>query len=243
MALFPVFLAAVLLPFFLANGQDADFEVLTPTQKEVQEEIVNKHNELRRSVLPTASNMLKMKWDSKAAENAQKWADKCTYSHSDKQERTIGERSCGENLFESSDPVEWSYAIQKWYDETEDFVYGVGPKRANSMTGHYTQVVWYSSFEVGCGVAHCPNHETLNYFYVCQYCPAGNLRSSLSIPYLHGTPCASCPDHCDNGLCTNSCDYEDMYSNCKDLKDKFGCEESLIKNSCKASCNCSGKIY
>lgn len=41
----------------------------------------------------------------------------------------------------------------------------------------------------------------------------------------------------------NSCEYEDVYSNCKQLKDQVGCENNLIKNSCKAACNCSNKTY
>ncbi|KAM8777466.1 cysteine-rich secretory protein 3-like [Rhynchonycteris naso] len=227
----------------LTHMKNEDFNVLLTSKKDVQIEIVNTHNDLRRSVFPPASNMLKMEWDSKAAENAQKWADKCIFSHSKKQDRTIGERSCGENLFQSSYPVSWTSVIQNWFAEKENFVYGLGPKHADEMTGHYTQVVWYSSFKVGCGFAYCPNQETAEHLFVCQYCPAGNIRSNLSFPYLQGTPCASCPKDCDHGLCLNSCEYQDMYSNCKDLKDNFGCEESLVKNNCKGSCNCSGKIY
>lgn len=40
----------------------------------------------------------------------------------------------------SSDPTSWSAAIQSWYDESLDFVYGVGPKSPNAVVGHYTQV-------------------------------------------------------------------------------------------------------
>lgn len=39
----------------------------------------------------------------------------------------------------SSDPTSWQTVIQSWYDESEDFVYGVGAK-PNSAVGHYTQV-------------------------------------------------------------------------------------------------------
>uniref|UniRef100_A0A8C5T8U6 SCP domain-containing protein n=1 Tax=Malurus cyaneus samueli TaxID=2593467 RepID=A0A8C5T8U6_9PASS len=42
-----------------------------------QKEILEQHNEIRRSVIPTARNMLKMEWSNKAAKNAQKWADQC----------------------------------------------------------------------------------------------------------------------------------------------------------------------
>lgn len=40
----------------------------------------------------------------------------------------------------SSDPNEWSSAVQSWYEERHDFVYGVGPKSPGAVVGHYTQV-------------------------------------------------------------------------------------------------------
>ncbi|XP_036910567.1 cysteine-rich secretory protein 3-like isoform X3 [Sturnira hondurensis] len=245
MALFPalMFLAAVLLPLSPANGQDTNFDALSTTQEEVQSGIVNIHNNLRKSVSPPASNMLKMKWDSEAAANAQKWANQCIYKHSSAKNRAIGEKNCGENLFMSSSPTLWSRAIQSWFDEKDDFIYGVGPKDSSAVIGHYTQVVWYSSFLVGCGIAYCPNQRRLKYYYVCQYCSAGNIVGRKYTPYLQGPPCASCPNHCDNGLCTNTCEYEDVFSNCKSLKNQVGCENKLTKGSCKASCNCSDKIY
>ncbi|XP_032720461.1 cysteine-rich secretory protein 2-like [Lontra canadensis] len=237
-----LFLAVVLLPFFPANGQDLSFKTLLTTQKRVQEKIVNKHNELRKSVSPPASNMLKMEWSTEAAANAQKWANKCTLEHSVPEDRKTSTK-CGENLFMSSYPASWSDAIQNWYDEHHDFVYGVGPKSSNAVVGHYTQVVWYSSYHVGCGVAYCPNQKTLKYYYVCQYCPAGNLISKIHTPYLKGKTCASCPYHCVNGLCTNSCEHEDEFSNCDVLKKNNSCGHYFVKKNCKASCECEDKIY
>uniref|UniRef100_K9IWX5 Putative scp crisp: scp-like extracellular protein n=1 Tax=Desmodus rotundus TaxID=9430 RepID=K9IWX5_DESRO len=239
MVLFPelLVLAAVLLPFFPANGRDPYFDALSNTPRKVRNEIVDKHNALRRTVSPPARNMLKMKWSKRAAANAQNWANMCIYRHSEPQSRTVGEKSCGENIFMSNRPVPWSYAIQRWFDEKINFTYGEGPKYANAMIGHYTQVAWYSSFLLGCGNAYCPN-ERLAYNYVCQYCSAGNIASRKYTPYLEGKPCASCPNDCDDGLCTNSCKYEDVYSNCKDLKDQVGCTHPVTKDKCKASCKC-----
>ncbi|KAM5256478.1 cysteine-rich secretory protein 3-like [Ctenodactylus gundi] len=173
MALFQVtlLLAAVLLLPVPANGNENEaFAALSTTLPEVQKEIVNKHNELRKSVSPGASNMLKMEWSKAAAEKAQKWANQCKQAHS-QQEFRKQNTSCGENLFMSSAPMSWSTAIQEWYNEHNDFIYNVGPKTPTAVVGHYTQVVWYSSFRVGCGVAHCPN-SALKYFMVCHYCPA-----------------------------------------------------------------------
>ncbi|KAM9233153.1 cysteine-rich secretory protein 2-like [Dugong dugon] len=244
MALLPVllFLATVLLPSLPVEGKDPAFTALLTTQTSVQKEIVNKHNELRKGVSPPASNMLKMEWNREAMANAQKWANKCTLEHSSPDDRKTNTK-CGENLYMSSDPTSWSNAIQNWYDESQDFIYGVGAKGPNVAVGHYTQVVWYSSFHVGCGIAFCPDQEHLKYFYVCQYCPAGNNVSQKRTPYREGEPCASCPGNCENGLCTNSCEYEDFLSNCADLKTKAGCEHELLKEKCQATCKCENKIY
>ncbi|XP_059555638.1 cysteine-rich secretory protein 2-like [Myotis daubentonii] len=237
-----VFLAAVLIPSLPAERKDPSFSALLTTQTNIQKEIVNKHNELRKSVSPSASNMLRMEWDREATANAQKWANKCTLEHSDPEERKTNTK-CGENLYMSSDPNEWSIAVQSWFEERHDFVYGVGPKSPGAVVGHYTQLVWYSSYRLGCGIAYCPNQESLKYFYVCHYCPAGNNVSKKSTPYQQGEPCASCPNNCNNGLCTNSCEYEDLLSNCGSLKTTAGCGHELLKEKCKATCLCENKIY
>ncbi|ELK00220.1 Cysteine-rich secretory protein 2 [Pteropus alecto] len=204
MALLPgvVFLVAVLFLSSPTEGKDPAFTALLTTQSQVQREIVNKHNELRKSVSPPASNMLKMEWSREATANAQKWANKCTLEHSSAEDRKTSTK-CGENLYMSSDPTAWSNAIQNWYDESHNFVYGVGPKSSSAVVGHYTQ----------------------------------------NTPYQQGIPCASCPGNCDNGLCTNSCEYEDLLSNCDSLKATAGCDHELLKEKCKATCQCENKIY
>lgn len=52
----------------------------------------------------------------------------------------LGEKKCGENLYMSSNPTSWSHVIQSWFDEKDDFTYGVGPKYPDAVVGHYTQV-------------------------------------------------------------------------------------------------------
>ncbi|XP_020026253.1 cysteine-rich secretory protein 2-like [Castor canadensis] len=237
-----IFVITMLFPNVPAQGKDPAFAALLTTQTQVQREIVSKHNELRKSVSPPASNMLKMEWNREATGNAQKWANKCILSHSSSEDRKTRTR-CGENLYMSSDPTPWSTAIQSWFNEREGFTYGVGPKGPDVVVGHYTQLVWYSSYQIGCGIAFCPNQENLKYFYVCQYCPVGNNVSKKNTPYQQGTPCASCPGSCENGLCTNSCEYEDLLSNCDSLKQSAGCEHEVLKEKCKATCLCENKIH
>ncbi|XP_075000988.1 cysteine-rich venom protein-like [Calonectris borealis] len=216
------------------------FDALLTSKTGQQELIVNKHNTLRRGVKPTASNMMKMEWSLLAANNAQKWANQCTLSHSPADMRTTTVQ-CGENLLMSSAPFSWSDVIQAWYNEEKDFEYGTGAKTQGAVIGHYTQVVWYNSYQIGCAVAFCPTSR-YKYFYVCQYCPMGNLRSSIGTPYKKGEPCGDCPNACENGLCTNPCKYQDFFGNCRNLKILFSCSHSLVKEKCPATCRCTTQI-
>ncbi|NWU91762.1 CRIS protein, partial [Upupa epops] len=173
---------------------------LSTSNADQQHLIVDTHNALRRGVKPTASNMMKMEWSPAAANNAQKWADKCTLKHSPAILRRTTVQ-CGENLFMSSTPFPWAAVIQTWYNEEKNFEYGTGAKTQGAVIGHYTQVVWYNSNETGCAMAFCPK-SNYQYFYVCQYCPTGNILSSIKTPYKAGEPCGDCPDTCEDGLCS-----------------------------------------
>uniref|UniRef100_K7FMN6 ShKT domain-containing protein n=1 Tax=Pelodiscus sinensis TaxID=13735 RepID=K7FMN6_PELSI len=218
-----------------------DFAALSTDNEDQQREIVDKHNALRREVKPTAGNMLKMEWSTKAAENAKIWANECTLSHSPPNRRKTT-LSCGENLLMSVAPHPWSIVIQSWYNEVENFKHGIGLTKPGEDTGHFTQVVWYSSYEVGCAVAYCPE-KYFKYYYVCQYCPQTAASMKINTPYKAGTACEHCPDACDNGLCTNPCKYEDVFGNCNDLKRSPGCGYLVIRAGCHASCVCTTEIH
>uniref|UniRef100_F6U003 Cysteine rich secretory protein 2 n=2 Tax=Monodelphis domestica TaxID=13616 RepID=F6U003_MONDO len=240
MTLQPVLLCLITLLFSSSVGsQSPTFESLSTKNEAIQEEIVNKHNDLRSNVSPPAKNMLKMKWSPEAQESAQSWANKCTLEHSLVKNRTIGS-PCGENLFMSTVPMHWSKAIQAWHDEVSNFEYGKGPIDPNQPVGHYTQVVWHSSFKVGCGVAYCPD-ATYPYFFVCQYCPSGNYGTKY--PYEKGASCDKCPHSCTNNLCNNPCLYTNKFGNCEEMKNKVSCRNKYVKSNCKATCLCVNEIY
>ncbi|KFV82319.1 Cysteine-rich secretory protein 2, partial [Struthio camelus australis] len=213
---------------------------LSTSKADQQKLIVEKHNALRRGVNPPASNMLKMEWSPEVAKNAEIWANKCTLSHSPATMRKINV-TCGENLFMSPDAFSWPSAIQYWYDEVKDFKYGTGATRRGAVVGHYTQLIWYNSYQIGCAVAYCPNSR-YNYFYVCHYCPPGNNPMQIATPYKKGAKCGDCPGHCDRGLCTNPCKYQDAFTNCGNLRVLFGCNFPMVKQKCPATCKCTTQI-
>nr|XP_008536437.1 PREDICTED: cysteine-rich venom protein TEL1-like isoform X1 [Equus przewalskii]XP_023480837.1 cysteine-rich venom protein TEL1-like isoform X1 [Equus caballus] len=224
-----------------AGMSDISVSSLSTRHLSIQMEIVNTHNDMRRMVKPTASNMLKMMWNHEAAKNAEKWAKKCTLTHSSSSKRKISFAGCGENILMSSRIKSWPDVIQYFYEELKYFKYGFGRTRANVKIGHYTQLVWPTSHQLGCALAYCP-HKTLKYFYVCQYCPGGNYVKRMNTPYKKGEPCGDCPHHCDNGLCTNPCMHVNKYSNCDDLVGKHGCDTKDMMESCPATCKCPTEI-
>ncbi|KAG7476793.1 hypothetical protein MATL_G00086690 [Megalops atlanticus] len=104
---------------------------------------------------------------------AQEWADHImstqTLQHSDTEN--------GENLYyafsSSKRTLNGKEAVDSWYSEVKDYDFSKpGPSRGKPV-GHFTQVVWKSSKEVGVGLA-TDGHTV---FVVGQYSPAGNITN------------------------------------------------------------------
>jgi uncharacterized protein YkwD len=98
-------------------------------------------------------------WSASLAEGARAWAKKCKFQHSS--------GNYGENLAMGV-PLSAKQAVRMWYNEVSSYNYSTGA--FSSRTGHFTQVIWKNSTQVGCGKAQC-NGQTL---YVCRYSPPGN---------------------------------------------------------------------
>ncbi|XP_040204311.1 allurin-like [Rana temporaria] len=210
--MFPTNVFAIICLFamlHLSNGALQNYQAQSKVDKvgtwikENQNEIVRCHNDVRRKVDPPASDMSKLTWNANAAKNAQHVADLCIQKHSHPSKRIITEpfvTTCGENLYFSSAKDPWKHAVDDWFSENNEFVYGYGAKTRGDVIGHYTQVVWSDSSLVGCGYQYCPNLPYKN-IYVCHYCPAGNSDNELKKPYEKGNPCSKCKGKCENKLC------------------------------------------
>lgn len=75
----------------------------------------------------------------------------------------------GENLFDITGAAASSAEVVKaWAGEARDYDYSSNTCRARC--GHYTQVVWSGTKQVGCGVARGGGREV----WVCNYNPPGN---------------------------------------------------------------------
>jgi pathogenesis-related protein 1 len=105
-------------------------------------------------------------WSSRLARVAQEWANHLLAHH---QFAHSPHPVYGENLFSirnGSASVE--EVFQAWAEESKDYDYR--HNRCRGACGHYTQIVWGSTMEVGCAVARGGDREV----WVCDYDPPGN---------------------------------------------------------------------
>jgi uncharacterized protein YkwD len=131
------------------------------------------HNAVRCGV-ETDPAIPALSWSATVASVAQAYADQlasagCDLVHSD--------GPYGENLMAGSGQYPPEEVVAAWVSEVSCFQYG--PFDSCSCTcGHYTQVVWRESTELGCGVGSCSGGGQV---WVCNYDPPGNYLGE--VPY------------------------------------------------------------
>jgi pathogenesis-related protein 1 len=138
------------------------------------ERMLRAHNQVRATV-----EVGPLRWSASLASSAARWASHlardngCEMKHS----------GPGENLYWAS-PLKWSDGrserqqlseddvVSSWAAERVFFDYGKNTCRLGKVCGHYTQVVWRDTTEIGCARSFCPNQGQI---WVCHYRPFGNV--------------------------------------------------------------------
>lgn len=128
----------------------------------IKQEFVQRHNYYR-----SREGAVDIKWSDDLAQEAQKWvlevAKKDKMMHS--------EMKYGENIYVSTNIVSPSHVVDRWASE-KDFYHGEKLTIQNyHLFGHYTQMIWNSTIEVGCATA---VSKSGMHYWVCEYSPAGN---------------------------------------------------------------------
>jgi len=133
-------------------------------------ELLELHNVERRLIgLPDLS------WSSEIAQSAQSWANSLAASNSFKHSGTKG---VGENIAKASDRNNViAFLVGMWSKEKKNFVNNKpypDCRTGSGKIGHYTQMIWSKTTEVGCGVGDTKSSKIL----VCQYKKSGNFIGS-----------------------------------------------------------------
>ena len=143
--------------------------LITP---EDAEKVLLHHNKVRAEV-----GVDKLVWSNEIAAYAQEWANylvsenKCEMLHRSSAKRN--DKNWGENLFWGSSATYYKPldASKGWAGEKADYTYAPCCADNFMKIGHYTQMVWKNSKEMGLGIATCPTGEVI---IVANYNPAGN---------------------------------------------------------------------
>jgi hypothetical protein len=143
-----------------------------------QREVLDAHNRYRREV-----GVPLLAWSNSLATSAQRWAEQVANRHHDGSGITSADHSGvgGENIWQGSLGSSLTAMIDLWGNERRFFRNGVFDARTTGSAisttgnwqdvGHYTQIVWRNTRQVGCGLARTSRHA----FLVCRYNPAGNI--------------------------------------------------------------------
>lgn len=131
-------------------------------------EFLNAHNSYRSQV-----GVPPLTWSDTLAKQAQDWANHLSSNRKFEHSRS----GQGENLWMgTSRKFSFTQMIGSWGGEKQYFVNGTFPnvsKTGNwAKVGHYTQVVWRNTKEVGCAGV---DGRDGNYRLVCRYSPGGNV--------------------------------------------------------------------
>ncbi len=141
------------------------------------------HNQVRAAVDTSGvagGPLPMMQWDPDLAAHAMTYTAMCKdtdaptglVDHSTLAYRTnaAGYSQIGENVFGSGGTASAQQAVDVWASEKANFTY---PGGCSGSCGHYTQLVWRTSVNLGCANVTCPG---LAYggTILCMYGPAGN---------------------------------------------------------------------
>jgi pathogenesis-related protein 1 len=138
-------------------------------QDEIQT-LIRLHNKARADV-----GVGPFVWSAKLAAYAQKWADHlaaigCRMEH--RPSSGAWRRIYGENLFMGTAGYYGvGDAVDSWVSEKKDYRGGALTSSNWHGAGHYTQIVWRGSKELGCAKTVCKGMVIV----VCNYDPPGNV--------------------------------------------------------------------
>jgi hypothetical protein len=131
-----------------------------------------------------AYHLQPLRWNPKLANDATAWAQQLAVTHQLVHAPREGRGIERENLQQGR--IGWGpdRMLQNWLDEKRYFHPGIFPNVCAgdwSQCAHYTQVIWPTTTDVGCGMVNGGGFSWL----VCRYSPGGNKDGKpVGLPYM-----------------------------------------------------------
>lgn len=131
-------------------------------------EVLEAHNKYRKEV-----GVPPLKWSNSLASSAQQWANQLASNNRFEHSST----DKGENIWAGSKgSFSPTQMVNSWGSEKKYFIsnrlFPNTCRGGGQKCGHYTQIIWKNTTEVGCGLARGAKMD----YFVCQYNPPGNYQ-------------------------------------------------------------------
>lgn len=161
---------------FAVSGKDGR-SYLLPISNEVKAKIVALHNHYRAEV-----GVPPVRWSNVVERSSKEWAIHLAQTEGLRMVHANFRNPYGENL--SGGPGIWrtdkdAYTALEWavisFGNEKEHYKGAPISAGSSFYryGHYTQMVWRTTTEIGCAVA--KRKDIPGYIAVCRYNPTGNI--------------------------------------------------------------------
>lgn len=129
------------------------------------QQMLSAHNSWRKR-----TGVPPLTWSPQLANYAQEWANKLARENKFEHRKNS---PYGENLaWAGGQQLSPERVVNMWGEEVKDYNYNANSCKPGKMCGHYTQIVWRNTKQVGCGMARSNGKEV----WVCNYNPPGNYR-------------------------------------------------------------------
>ncbi|XP_020819427.1 C-type lectin domain family 18 member A isoform X1 [Phascolarctos cinereus] len=186
------------------------------------------HNRLRSKVHPPAANMQRMDWSDQLAGLAQEQAARC--SAQALLPARVQALQLGWNVqLLPARVASFADVVTSWFREGQGYTYAAAHCASNLTCAHYTQLVWATSSQLGCGKHLCTMGLMEMEAFACAYSPGGNweVNGKTIVPYKKGAWCS---------LCTAG------VSGCFKAWDHGGGLCEVPRNPCRMSCRHNGRL-
>jgi len=156
--------------------EEIDTQIVSDELTKTQQDIIRIHNEKREIYFFNSPLSYSIELENEAQIYANTLANSGKFEHDRENNH---KKNYGENLYASTknSPLNINDAMPNWFDKEEPhYHYDSGDCDSGFQCGHYTQVIWQNTKEVGCATAKYKRGRFKNGFvYVCKYYKAGNI--------------------------------------------------------------------
>ncbi len=158
-----------LLSPLLASAQSKIDSTGSNITREDAQAVLDFHNKVRADL-----GVPPLTWNAQIAAFAQQWADSLANFNNCNIKHHSNQFNYGENIFGGSSAKLFKGidAANAWYQEKNKYTYSKLGQGNWYETGHYTQMIWKTTTEIGLGIATCPSGGVV---VVGNYSPAGNI--------------------------------------------------------------------